>query len=313
MNYEKYALSKEDFERGINNFFMQLLIEAKVQRRDAKSLKDLSTEQPTISYLVGQAGAGKTTLRRYIRNEKYAKNGECVVELDADKLATFHKYYDQIIKLSPDDFYKLTRDFVKPANKIIHKTVIDNRLNVVKEKVMHKGEPDYQEVYEFKSRGYKVDMNIIAIDGYESFLCCIERDINLIKNGLDPRRVTRADHDRMYHPFIQELREFSKRGLCDSINIYGRGKSIDKPNLLYSTDNQSEKVLNVEASIKTIENERNRMHREIITEPSSYLNRIRIARDNIDEFIDDEKIKEEYNLQLTQLEKEINNELSLEK
>lgn len=57
---------------------------------------------------------------------------------------------------------------------------------------MHKGEPDYQEVAEFKNGGYNVDMNVIAVDGYESFLCCIERDIALIKSGLDPRRVTKA-------------------------------------------------------------------------------------------------------------------------
>lgn len=146
MSYEEYALSKDDFENGINNFFTQLLIEAKMQKKNAKNLQDLSTEKPTISYVIGQAGAGKTVLRRYIRKEKYEKKGECVVELDADKFATFHRYYDQLIKLPPDDFYKLTRDFVKPGNKIIHKTVIDNKLNVVKEKVMHKGEPDYQEV-----------------------------------------------------------------------------------------------------------------------------------------------------------------------
>ena len=48
----------------------------------------------------------------------------------------------------------------------------------------------------------------------------------MIKNGLELRRVTRADHDRMYTSFIQELREFAKRGLCDSINIYGRGSQL---------------------------------------------------------------------------------------
>ena len=268
------------------------MIEARIQRKDAKNLKDLSTEQPMISYLIGQAGSGKTTLRRYISDENFVKDGECVVELDADKLAVFHKYYDELIKLPPDDFYKLTRNFVKPANKIIHKTVIDNKINVVKEKVMHKGEPDYQEVAEFKSGGYKVDMNIIALDGYESFLCCIERDISLIKNGLEPRRVTRADHDRMYTPFIQELREFAKRGLCDRINIYGRGESVDKPNLLYSNDVQSENALNVEECIKAIEDERNRMHNELIK---------------------NQKVKEEYILQLIQLEQEINNELELDR
>lgn len=313
MNYEKYDLNNEEFEEGINNFFMQLLIEAKTQREDAKSLKDLSSEQPTISYLIGQAGCGKTTLRNYLRNEKYTKNGECVVELDADKLATFHKYYEELIKLPPDDFYKLTRDFVKPGNKVVHRTIINNRINVVKEKVMHKGEPDYQEVEQFKEGGYRVDMNIIAVDGYESFLCCIERDINLMKNGLYPRRVTRADHNRMYNPFIKELREFARRGLCDSINIYGRGEKINEPELLYSSDKNGKGGLNIEECIRSIKTERKRMHRDIISDPTLYLKRIKMARENIDELFRDESIKEQYFSQLAQLEDEINFEICFER
>lgn len=313
MNYEKYELNNEEFTEGVSNFFTQLLIEAREQKRDVHSMKDLSSKQPTISYLVGQAGSGKTTLRKYIRDEKYVKNGECVVELDADKLATFHKYYDELLKLSPDDCYKITRKFVKPANEVIHKTVIGNRLNVVKEKVMHRGEADYKELAQFKDGRYDVDINIIAIDGAESFLCCIERDIELIKNGLDPRRVTKADHDRMYMPFIDEVREFAKRGLCDSINIYGRSNKIDEPNLLFSTSRKSEQGLDVEGSVAALEAERKRTHDEILANPSAYFNRINAARRNIGQYVSDETLGEEYNAQLSQLEAEINKDLDLSK
>lgn len=313
MSYEEFTLNDREFEEGIEGFLTQLLIEAKSQREDAKSLSELSSEHPTISYLIGQAGCGKTTLRRYLREEKYTNNGECVVELDADKLATFHKYHEQLLKLPPDDFYKLTRDFVKPGNKIVHKTLINNKINVVKEKVMHKGEPDYKEVAEFKDGGYNIDMNIIAVDSYESFLCCIERDIELIKNGLDPRRVTKADHDRMYNPFIQELREFSKRGLCDSIDVYGRGETISKPKLIYSSDIKRDGELKVDECIRSIEEERKRMHKEIIDNPPSYLNRIKVARANINQLVSDERIKQEYFNQLAQLENEIKREVSLER
>lgn len=55
MNYENYTLNDEEFKDGLNKFFTQLLIEAKLQRKDAQTLSDLSSEQPTISYLIGQA------------------------------------------------------------------------------------------------------------------------------------------------------------------------------------------------------------------------------------------------------------------
>ena len=255
----------------------------------------------------------KDNFKKIFKGKKYTNKGECVVELDADKLATFHKYYEQLLKLPPDDFYKLTRDFVKPGNKIVHKTIIGNKINVVKEKVMHKGELDYQEVAEFKDGGYNIDMNIIAVDGYESFLSCIERDIVLIKNRLDPRRVTRADHDRMYNPFIQELREFVKRDLCDSINVYARGNKINEPKLIYTSNKQSKDGLKVEKCIKEIEEERKRMHKKIISNPSLYLRRIKMARTNINELISDEKVKKDYFSQLLQLENEINQEIFFER
>lgn len=142
-------------------------------------------------------------------------------------------------------------------------------------------------------------------------MCCIERDIDLIKNGFDPRRVTKADHDRMYTPFIEELREFANRGICDSINIYGRGKKIGEPELLFSTSVKSEQGLDVEGSIKALERERNRTHEEILANPSAYFNRIRIARENIDVYVADDKLKDEYNTQLSELQSEIERELSL--
>ena len=98
LNYEKFSLEEKDIVEGIDNFFTQLLIEARYQKKDATNLKDLATKNPTISYLIGQAGSGKTTLRPYIRKEKNSKNNECIVELDADKLASFHKYYEELLK-----------------------------------------------------------------------------------------------------------------------------------------------------------------------------------------------------------------------
>ena len=134
-----------------------------------------------------------------------------------------------------------------------------------------------------------------------------------MRNGLDPRRVTRADHDRMYNPFIQELSEFAKRGLCDSINIYSRSDKVDEPRLIYSTNRKNEGSLQIEECIRSIVGERERMHKEIISNPSEYFERIKRAREYINELISDEKIKEEYFSQLTQLEDEISQEISFDR
>ena len=62
LDYEKYKLTQEDIDSGIQDFFTQLLIEAKKQKNNAKKLEDLSSQTPTVSYLIGQPGSGKTCL-----------------------------------------------------------------------------------------------------------------------------------------------------------------------------------------------------------------------------------------------------------
>ena len=62
INYESYKLDEEDIKVGIKDFFTQLLIEAKRQKKDARILEDLSSNHPTIMYVTGQPGSGKTTM-----------------------------------------------------------------------------------------------------------------------------------------------------------------------------------------------------------------------------------------------------------
>lgn len=67
INYERYKLDEEDIKVGIEDFFTQLLIEAKRQKKDARILEDLSSNHPTIMYVTGQPGSGKTTLGKYLQ------------------------------------------------------------------------------------------------------------------------------------------------------------------------------------------------------------------------------------------------------
>ena len=55
------------------------------------------------------------------------------------------------------------------------------------------------------------------------------------------------------------------------------------------------------------------MHDEIISNPSLYLRRIETARTNINKIIGNKEIREDYLLQLSQLENEINQEISFER
>ena len=307
VDYWKYKLTQEDIDIGISDFFTQILIEARRQKKTARSIEDLSSDNPTIEYLVGQPGAGKTNLGRCI-GEKYQRNGECVLEVGADKIATYHKYYDELIQLLPNECYTISREFVKVASPHIYQTIRDNRINIIREISLTKGEKDYNGIEAFKKQGYRVKINVMAVDKYESFLSCIERDIKLLELGYDPRPVERHNHDRMYYPFLQEIAEISRRGLCDEVNVYARGRSINMPALIYTTG-ETRYANACDAVAKARENE----HKRIMSEPVKYLARIKMAREKINILLSQETMRKKFISQLAELEREFVNELSFDR
>lgn len=307
MNEEKFKLTEEDINIGIENFFTQLLIEAKNKKPEAKTLGDISSQHPKISYIVGQPGAGKTSLEKYIQRE-YEERNECTVEISADKVATYHRYYDELLKLLPDECYSISRKFVTPACEVILREVKNQKLNVVRECALSKGKQDYRRIGAFKAAGYNVEVNIIAVDKYESFLSCMERDVKLLESGYLPRPVTRKNHDNMYEPFLSEIAELNKRGICDNVKVFVRGEDIKHPKLVYKNgyDNYS-------CAQEAVIAERAKERKRIMGESSKYLQRIRVVREKIEELVENENTKQDYLERLNDLETEFLQELSLSK
>lgn len=307
VDYSKFKLTDEDIKIGIEDFLSQLLIEAKRKKFGARRIEDLSSEKPKVSYIVGQPGSGKTSLSKHMQ-EQYTKNNECVVEVGSDKIATYHRYYDELVKLLPDDCYTLSRQFSIPAEKIISEKLRSNRISILREISLSKGEKDYQAIKEFKDANYSVEINIIAVDKYESFLSCIERDIKLVELGYDARPVARSNHDRMYDTFLQELIEIRKRGICDKVNVFKRGKAINQVELVYTTGD--DKYATAQEAVMY---ERGLNRKQILADPQKYLSRISEARQKIELLIQDEQMRNNYLNELKQLEKEFFQELAYER
>lgn len=73
VDYDKFKMTKEDMDISIQDFFTQLLIEARRQKNDARTLSDLASESPKMCLVTGQPGSGKSTLGRHIK-DSFTKN-----------------------------------------------------------------------------------------------------------------------------------------------------------------------------------------------------------------------------------------------
>lgn len=307
VDYNKYKLTEEDIQTGVDDFFCQLLIEARRKKTGVRKISDLSSEEPEISYVAGQPGAGKTTLSKYIQKQ-YQEKQEGIVEIGSDKIATYHRDYSELLNLLPDDCYVISRQFTIPAEKIISETLRSNRINIVREISLSKGEKDYQNIKEFKDKGYNVEINIMAVDKFESFLSCMERDIKLLELGCDARPVARNNHDRMYDSLLQELLEIQTRGLCNKVNVFKRGKALNQVELVYSSGDKS-----YATAQDAIISERGKNRREILSDSQEFLERLTEAKEKIDMLVQDEIMKKSYQDSLNQLEIEFYQEMLYER
>lgn len=307
VDYNKYKLTEEEIKTGVEDFFSQLMIEAKRRKIGAKKLEDLSSDEPKLSYVVGQPGAGKTTLSKNIQRQ-YKDMEECVVEIGSDKIATYHRDYNELLTLMPEDCYAISRQFTIPAGKIISETIRRNKINIVREISLSKGEKDYNDIKVFKDDNYNVEINIIAVDKFESFLSCIERDIKLMELGYDPRPVARINHDRMYDSFLQELIEIQKRKLCDKVNVYRRGKALNQVELVYSTGDTS-----YATAQDAIISERGKNRKQLLSDSQDYLERLKEAREKVKVLVQDKKMQENYLDSIDELEVEFLQEMVFER
>lgn len=266
------------------------------------------SQNPIVHFLVAPPGAGKTGMELYIKN-LLKDSGEDAVQVGSDKLATYHPNYQEWLQLPAEECYQISRKFTVPASEIIYEQLRTEKMNMVFEKTFHKGESDLEFVRKFKEAGYKIVIDIMSTDKYESLLSCYERDIKAAEIGISPRPIARENFDKMYTSFLSEVISMENMGLCDSINVFTRGIKMSKPNLVYKSGD-----LTYMNAYQAVEEERRKQRRRLLEENNSlnFQKRISEAIKNTNTFIDNEQIRLQSLNGLYHLQNEFLQELSRE-
>lgn len=264
---EKYDLTPADIKTGINRLLA-----------DAYSYATVSSN-PTLVYISAGPGAGKTAVEVYFK-KKFKEQGERAYILNSDKIAEFHPNYEDALEELPEECYRITRKFVRPAAPEIFNELMKNNINIINENTLDKGESDIELAKKFKEHGYKISANIIATDIFESRISCYEREVGALLAGITPRGCSKETQMRMYNSFVDEIKDLDRLGLCDEINVYIRGENINKePILRYSKNSNTYRDFN-EAIIE----ERAKQRRKLLDNPAKYLLRIEKAESVISKY-----------------------------
>ena len=133
----KYELTVYDIETGINRFLAEAYATATV------------SDNPELVYISAGPGAGKTALEVFFKQMFKAK-GERAFTVNSDKIAQFHPQYEDALEELPEECYRITRQFVRPATPRIFEELMNKKISIINENTLDKGEPDIELAKKFK-------------------------------------------------------------------------------------------------------------------------------------------------------------------
>lgn len=201
---EKYDLTEDEFETSLKMAEVAILMRGKKE------------QNPKSIFIISQAGGGKTGLSHFIKSQKR----DVFIEIDPDEVAIYHKYYNEILKEFPQESHIQLQKFVQPAlDKFLRQRAVQLRNNLIQEGTFGNTNA-YLEVLEFQKNGgkapigklqdngqrqmvdieggYDIEIDILAVDRFESLLSSYEREQYFIESNLPPRAVTAKNHDRAH-------------------------------------------------------------------------------------------------------------------
>ena len=293
---EKYDLTKEEFESSLKMAELALLMRTK------------TSDKPKSIFIVSQAGGGKTGLKAFVEAEKQREQtGDLFVEINPDEVAIYHKYYEQILKEFPNESYAKLQKFILPAlDQYLRQRAVQLRNNIIQEGTFGSTE-GYLEILNFQRNGgkakignmqengereevevkggYDVEIDVLAVDRFESLLSSYEREQRFIELNLPPRAVTAENHDRAYNKMLETLQQIDDKKLYDKIRVFKRGKIETTPELVYTAGEKT--YPNV---VECIKQTRNEDRKRLFANSEDYLKRIESLKSRVKTKIQMDKI-----------------------
>jgi len=260
---KEYEKTQMDIDTGINRFLLDVYSSS------------APTAKPKLIMITAGPGAGKTGIEMFYKR-KLKDDGERGAIVNSDRIAEFHPDYEDALEELPEDCYKITRQFVRPATPIIFEALKKRNINIINENTLNKGQSDIELIRDFKEAGYKISINVIATDKYIARLSCYEREARDLEIGKTPRGISKKNQDSMYNGFVEEIHELDSLGLCDEINVYTRGKSVNQPKLVYQNGDPKYRDF-----YDAMVSERNRQRKELLKNPGEYLSKIEEIKKSI--------------------------------
>lgn len=197
------------------------LLEAKLDTLN-KYPNAVPQEKPIAVFIVGQPGAGKSTIINSLENK------DQFIFIDADQ---YRNLYDDVNNLKNKDIYEYLNQSGKVSGKTVEYLIDDfsnQKYNLLIEGTLRNPDVPVHTAKLLNNKGYTSNMNVMAVKPEESKLSTIDRyltledqKINIDKDTL-ARPVDPKIHDTIAKNLPENLKKVAESNQFNTISIYTR-------------------------------------------------------------------------------------------
>ena len=229
---KEYKLSEEEHEK-IQKQIISVMLYDKHPVEHPKAIIDIA---PPASGKTGLNGYGK---------EQFVDNN--VVIINSDELKPFHPKVDEIARLYPEYYTKVTDQESNTWTSELFNTALKMGYNVIFEGTGRNAR--ILETIKSKMQNYEVTVRGMAVNELNCLISILERYEHQVEKKGWGRLVTSEHFYETYNAMPETIEAIEQSGVVYAVEIYKRGNSPTQPTMIYNSKTKNGKYPNAKNAV----------------------------------------------------------------
>ena len=176
------------------------------------------SKTPRAFLLGGQSGAGKTRLQKFL----ISKYGHNVIVINGDEYRSAHPRFAEIQEEYGIDAPAHTAKWAGAMVEALVDALSNKHFNLIVEGTLRTSAVPMKTAKLLKSRGYNVDLALMAVKPEISLVSCQIRYEQMRIAGTTPRAVDPEHHAKIVNEIVDNLADLEQSDLFGNVSLFNR-------------------------------------------------------------------------------------------
>lgn len=190
-----------------------------------RELAATPVQDPTVVFVAGQPGAGKTRTTASVMDVFDSKDADAV-QINSDFYKPYHPQYNRLMRQDHMNAAPYTRADGRVWMAKAEEYARENNLNTVIETTMRPPSDFLYAAKEFREAGFEVEVLAMSVPAAQSRLGILSRYTEQLATDGAGRLTETANHDAAYAGLVTAVEAIDATNIADRITIIRRGNEI---------------------------------------------------------------------------------------